>query len=128
MEIIIWILIFAWGTALVMGYTFVLYRFGRYLCNRAPQRWPLGLVMAAIGLASAAIGLLGWLVPGGPFAQIATGICLTVLHCQSVCVGFYAGRQVRFMEHSLRWNKNTDDWLAEWECREAMDPGESGPV
>ncbi|MBI5706615.1 MAG: hypothetical protein HZC36_06460 [Armatimonadetes bacterium] len=128
MEIILWILVFAWGTAFVMGYTFVLYRFGRRLCDRTPQRWPQWLVMAAIGLFSLAVGLLGWFAPGGPFAQIATGICLTVLHCQSICVGFYAGREVRHQEDSRRWFKNTDDWLAEWECREERNPGESGTV
>lgn len=115
--------ILAIGTPALLGYSFLLYRLGRSLARLD------GLGISAIAgtiltaILALPIAALALVFPFDPVVQLGIAVSLYYLHAQPLCVGFWAGRETRRLEHERRWSKNADDWLGEWECREVSDRG-----
>jgi hypothetical protein len=115
------------GGAALSAYAYLWFRFGNWMGLRARSRGSLGWSTARFALAWIPVGIPALFLPADVYVRSAGALCLFVLHAQPACLGYYSGRLTAKQERDRRWNKNADDWLAEWECRPVSSSQDEGP-
>lgn len=105
------------GTASLCAYLYGLFRLGCAVSAKWAVRQPLAIGVCLVAAPWTLLPIIVALSPVEPFWRLPIGLSLFILHAQPFCLGYCSGRIARREEDERRWAKNTDDWLAEWECR-----------
>lgn len=102
------------------GYIYLLFSLGRWLASIREDKITLTQGIFAIALGWIPFCALVSLLPLDPLMRIAAVLSTYILHAQPTIVGFWSAWEEFRNAAENRWQKNVDDWLAEWEC--APDP------
>lgn len=116
--------IFVFGGITLAVYAYGLHQIGMTLAHR--QKWQDEIWKCARRIYLWCLPLLGlgFLFPIHPVLQVGVSVIAYILHAHPLSVGYWSARERLESEDRLRFRKNVDDWLGEWECRETNTPGE----
>lgn len=106
------------GVPLLCAYMWLIFRLGGCFADRVSTSVPLQLGIAVICVAWIGPSSVGLLVPMSPFMKCAVYIAVYLLNTFPTVVGYASARHFRIERDRARFNKNVDDWLADWECGE----------
>lgn len=116
--------IFIFGSITLGVYAYGLHQIGTTLAYKQKWQGEIWRGASRICLWCLPILALGPIIPVHPIYQVCISMCVYIFHAQPLCVGYWSERIRLEKAEELRFKKNVDDWLSEWECRETNTPGE----
>lgn len=111
------------GTIFLSLYIYAAYLGGQTIARRAPVGKPVWLGIAKIATFWWPVSLWPLFLDWNPFAKLGAAVVFFILNAYPMGIGFGVTLRARQEEATRRFQKNVDDWLANWEC-EPMPFGE----
>lgn len=106
------------GVPLICAYMWLMFKLGAHFAERVRTSIPLHIGVAYICAGWVVPSSLALLVPMSPFMRCVMYLAAYLLNTYPTVLGFASARHFRIERDQARFQKNVDDWLADWECRE----------
>ncbi|MBX3117732.1 MAG: hypothetical protein KF784_01605 [Fimbriimonadaceae bacterium] len=109
---------FIFGGIALAVYAYCLHQIGMTLAHR--QKWQGEVWRAASRIYFWCLPILGlgFFFSVSTVLQIGISVIAYILHAHPLSVGYWSERERIESAAKLRFRKNVDDWLGEWECQE----------
>ncbi len=111
------------GTAMA-AYAYNLFQVGVGMAQKRLWHDDVWICARRICLRCTPLLATGVLIPVHPIFRVGISVIVYLLHAHPLCVGYWSERVKIEKAERLRFKKNVDDWLAEWECQEKELPSD----